>query len=215
MVLAGANIYLGAIVVSIYIIVSTLLLVDGLTAKTVVASAGCAAGVLAAAGMTALMSRLLKLSGMVTQDTLFLAGIGNIDLVGVVFAAIVIGAVGAVMDVAMSIASSLGELHSKAPALSAKGLFSSGIAIGRDMMSTMANTLVLAYIGSSLATVLLLLTYTNSIQGLLNIEMIVTELLQAIIGSMAILLTIPLTSAIAAMLYTRHFEPDAPLPPAE
>lgn len=204
MVLAGANIYFAALLVCIYIILSTLMLVNGPTTKTLVAAAGCGAGVLAAAALTALMSNLLKLTGLVTQESMFLSGIGQIDLVGVVFAAILIGAVGAVMDVAVSIAAALYELREKAPELTRRQLFASGISIGRDMMSTMANTLVLAYIGSSLTTVLLLVTYTASIEGLLNIEMIVTEILQAIIGSMAILLTIPLTSAIAAVLYTEE-----------
>ena len=77
------------------------------------------------------------------------------------------------------------------------------IQIGRDMMSTMAKALVLAYIGSSLTSVLLLTTYASSVFQLLNLEMIVTEILQAIIGSMAILLTIPITSLIAARVYSR------------
>ena len=82
-------------------------------------------------------------------------------------------------------------------------LMKSGMNIGRDMMSTMANTLVLAYIGSSLSTVLLLVAYASSLEGLFNREMIITEVLQAVIGSMAILLAIPLTSLIASALYTR------------
>ena len=75
------------------------------------------------------------------------------------------------------------------------------------MMSTMANTLVLAYIGSSLATVLLLTAYSASVEGLLNREMIVTEVLQAVIGSMAILVTIPLTSLAASAVYMRGAAP--------
>lgn len=211
-VLAGANIYFSALGVCIFIVLSTLLLVNGATLKTMVAAAGCGAGILVAAGLTALMSHLLKLTGLVTQDSLFLASIGNIDLVAIVFAAIVIGAVGAVMDVAVSISSALWELHEKAPSLTSSQLFASGITIGRDMMSTMANTLVLAYIGSSLSTVLLLVSYTVSIDGLLNIEMIVTELLQAIIGSTAVLLTIPLTSLLAGLLYAEPSKPPVSLP---
>ena len=75
------------------------------------------------------------------------------------------------------------------------------------MMSTMANTLVLAYIGSSLSTVLLLVAYASSLDGLFNREMIITEVLQAVIGSMAILLAIPLTSFVASAVYTRRPQP--------
>lgn len=110
---------------------------------------------------------------------------------------------GAVMDVAMSVASALAELADQAAVVTVRSLFRSGMNIGRDMMSTMANTLVLAYIGSSLASVLLLAAYAKSVLELVNREMIVTEIVQAVTGSMAILLTIPLTSLVAAVLYTR------------
>ena len=129
------------------------------------------------------------------------------DLKGIVFAGILIGAVGAVMDVAMSLASALWELRERAAAPTFGMLMKSGMNIGRDMMSAMANTLVLAYIGSSLSTVLLLVAYASSLDGLFNREMIITEVLQAVIGSMAILLAIPLTSFVASAVYTRRRHP--------
>ena len=83
----------------------------------------------------------------------------------------------------------------------------SGFTIGRDMMGTMANTLVLAYIGSSLTCVLLLVAYNASIEQVVNKELIVAEILQALAGSMGMLLTLPLTSAVcAAMYYNRKSE---------
>lgn len=206
MVLAGYNIYYCAVMICIYTVVSTLLLVNGATTKTLTAIIGCAAGVFASGAITLLMTKLLKLSGLVSQETQFLLDLGiaqPIDLKGVVFAAIIIGAMGAVMDVAMSVASALAELADQAAVVTVRSLFRSGMNIGRDMMSTMANTLVLAYIGSSLASVLLLAAYAKSVLELVNREMIVTEIVQAVTGSMAILLTIPLTSLVAAVLYTR------------
>ena len=85
--------------------------------------------------------------------------------------------------------------------------------IGRDIMGTMANTLVLAYIGSALSVTLLLIAYNSSMQALLNREMIIVEILNALAGSIGILLTIPLTSFICALLYTRQAVKTAP--PAE
>ncbi len=207
LVLGGYNIYLSAIAVCIYVIVSTLLLVNGANAKTLVAIAGCSAGVLFAGLLTVLLSATLRLSGMASQEAIYLADLGTrnpVDLKAIVFAGILIGAVGAVMDVAMSLASALWELRETAAAPSFGMLLKSGMNIGRDMMSTMANTLVLAYIGSSLSTVLLLVAYASSLDGLFNREMIITEVLQAVIGSMAILLAIPLTSLIASAVYTRR-----------
>lgn len=210
LVLGGYNIYLSAIAVCIYVIVSTLLLVNGANAKTLVAIAGCSAGVLFAGLLTVLLSATLRLTGMASQEAIYLADLGTrnpVDLKGIVFAGILIGAVGAVMDVAMSLASALWELRETAAAPSFGMLLKSGMNIGRDMMSTMANTLVLAYIGSSLSTVLLLVAYASSLDGLFNREMIITEVLQAVIGSMAILLAIPLTSLIASAVYTRRRHP--------
>ncbi|MDD2992455.1 MAG: YibE/F family protein [Pygmaiobacter sp.] len=210
LVLGGYNIYLSTIAVCIYVIVSTLLLVNGANAKTLVAIVGCSAGVLFAGLLTVLLSNTLRLTGMASQEAIYLADLGTrnpVDLKAIVFAGILIGAVGAVMDVAMSLASALWELREGAAAPTFGMLLKSGMNIGRDMMSTMANTLVLAYIGSSLSTVLLLVAYASSLDGLFNREMIITEVLQAVIGSMAILLAIPLTSFVASAVYTRRKQP--------
>ena len=116
---------------------------------------------------------------------------------------IIVGAVGAVMDVSMSISSSLYELRLKSPEIKPKELMKSGFAIGRDMMGTMANTLVLAYIGSSLTCVLLLVSYNASLEQVINKEMIIAEILQALAGSLGMLLTLPLTSAVCAAIYKK------------
>ena len=87
--------------------------------------------------------------------------------------------------------------------MSAAQITRSGMVVGRDIMGTMANTLILAYIGSSLSVTLLLAAYNSSTPLLLfNSEMILVELLQAVAGSMGILLTIPLTSIVCGILYT-------------
>ena len=86
-------------------------------------------------------------------------------------------------------------------------LFRSGITIGRDLIGTMSNTLILAYIGSSLSIVLLLTGGSStSLFYLLNQERIVFELLQALVGSFGILSTLPLTAAISAWLMGRRAE---------
>ena len=103
----------------------------------------------------------------------------------------------------MSLSSSLQELSEQAPNISFRELFFSGIRIGQDIMGTMANTLVLAYIGSSLSTVLLFLSYQASLLQLLNRELIVVELLQALSGSIGILFTIPISALAASLLYKK------------
>lgn len=92
------------------------------------------------------------------------------------------------------------EIAGKIEKPSFSELWKSGLTIGRDIMGTMTNTLILAYIGSSMSTVLLLTAYDHSLLSLFNKEMIVTEVLQALIGSIGLLFTIPLTSIISAAL---------------
>ena len=124
-----------------------------------------------------------------------------IDLRGVIFASIILGAVGAVMDVAMSIASSLNELVENMEKPSFSQVIKSGFEIGRDMMGTMSNTLILAYIGSSLSVLSLYCAYNSSFIYLINKEIIIVELLQALIGSIGILTVIPFATFISAKIY--------------
>lgn len=216
-ILTGRNIYISSITVCLFTIVMTLLLVSGLDAKSVTAGIGCLGGILVSGALTLLMDFFLQLTGLVNEESVFLLYLDTpkpIDLKSIIFGAILIGALGAIMDVAMSIASSLWEvgLIMERPTFSA--LMRSGVQIGRDIIGTMANTLVLAYIGSSLSMVLLLVAYNSSLLGLLNKELIVVEILQTLVGSMGILFTVPLTSAAAALIYTRRHTPKEPESPA-
>lgn len=206
-VLSGQNIYVWAIVTCIYTIVMTMLLVNGADKKSFAAGMGCFLGVVIAGLLTVIMDKILMLTGMLNEDTLYLQMIQTqnpIDLKGIIFAAIVIGAMGAIMDVAMDISSSLNELRTNIPDISSSKLIKSGFNIGRDVMGTMANTLVLAYIGSSLSTTLLLVAYNVTFVELMNMELIVVELLQALVGSIGILMSIPMTSFICAAIYPKR-----------
>ena len=205
-ILNGYNIYVWSIQICIFIIVMTLSIVNGFNLKSLSAGLGCTGGVLVAGIITILSQKALKITGMVDEQSVFLQMLNPdkpIDLKAIIFAAIIIGAVGAIMDVSISIASSLNEIKDQNPEISFKNLYTSGINIGKDIMGTMTNTLILAYIGSSLAMVLLLISNTASMSYLLNTESIIIELLQSIVGSLGILLTLPLTSLISSFLYTK------------
>lgn len=204
-VLGGRNIYVTSIAICVFIIFMTLLLVNGADKKTLCAALGCVGGVLTAAIITVIMSKVMIFAGYTNEDSYYLTMLPKpVNLKALNFAAIIIGAVGAVMDVAMSLSSSLYEMKEKIPDISFKSLVSSGLAIGRDMMGTMSNTLVLAYIGSSVSCVLLLLTYADSLADVLNREMIAYEILQAIAGSLGILLAIPLTTLVCGVFYLKR-----------
>jgi uncharacterized membrane protein len=204
-VLQGFNIYLWSIITCLFIICMTLLIVYGPSKKSLAAGIGCMVGILVSGILTTSMDKLLKLTGLVNEESMYLTRINPkhpIDLKAIIFAAILIGAIGAIMDVSMSIAASLAELQEKLEYTPFSLLVKSGMSIGKDIMGTMANTLILAYIGSSLSLVLLLVSYNSSLLELLNKEMIVVEILQALIGSIGILFTMPLTSVVCGYLYT-------------
>ena len=205
-ILSGYNVYLSAAITCVYIITMTLLIVVGATKKCLCASVGCIGGIAVTAILTLVVSDILHLTGMSDDESVYLMMLEDVqvDLRALLFGAILVGAVGAVMDVSMSLSSSLLEVSEKmGDRRSFKELFRSGMTIGRDIMGTMANTLILAYIGSSLSVVLLMVANESSFLSLFNREMIVEEIMQAIAGSFGILFTIPLTSLFAAWLYTR------------
>lgn len=203
-ILNGRNIYFWSIVVCVFITVMTLSIISGFNVKALCAGIGCICGVLCSGIIVLFMERFLNMTGLLEDESVYLVQLypdNPINLKAIIFAMIIVGAVGAVMDVSMSISSSLYELRIKSPTIQPKELMRSGFTIGRDMMGTMANTLVLAYIGSSLTCVLLLVAYNANLQQVLNKEVIVSEILQALAGSMGMLLTLPLTSAVCAAIY--------------
>lgn len=203
-VMAGYNAYLWSVITCVFTIVMTLLLINSTSRKTLATIIGCIAGTLIAGVVTIIMSNLMGLTGFTDEHSYYLTMLDTqnpIDLKAVIFAAIIIGAVGAIMDVAMDIASSLNELSQHVPDITFGQLCKSGMNIGRDIMGTMANTLVLAYIGSSLSCIMILLTYAASVMDLLNREIIIVELLTAIAGSLALLLTVPCTVITCGLLY--------------
>ena len=203
-ILNGHNIYLWSILVCVFITAMTLCIISGFNMKSLCAGVGCVCGVMCAGLITLIMDKFLNMTGLIEEESIYLVQLypdNPINLKAIIFAMIIVGAVGAVMDVSMSISSSLYELRLKSPDIRPKELMKSGFTIGRDMMGTMANTLVLAYIGSSLTSVLLLIAYNARIEQVINRELIVSEILQALAGSMGMLLTLPLTSAICSVIY--------------
>lgn len=206
-IVGGRNIYLWSIITCIYTIIVTLSLVSGCTFKSLAAALGCLGGVGVAGAITLISERALRMTGLVDEDSMLLLFINEerpIDLKALIFAAIIIGALGATMDVAMSISSALTELMRNLPGMPFWSVVRSGLSIGQDIMGTMSNTLVLAYVGSGLHVTLLFLTYYERPEDILNVEMIAAELLQALAGSIGILFAIPATT-LAAAFFRRPF----------
>lgn len=186
---------------------ASLLLLNGFTKKTLCAIFGCVGGVAAAGFCAFLTGTLTPLNGfnMTEAENLILYGSEKgLTISGLLVCGVLIAALGAVMDVAMSIASSVWELREHNSSLPARGLFRSGMNIGRDAMGTMANTLILAFAGSSLNMLILVQVYDIPFLQLINTDFICIEILQSITGSLGILLTVPLSAAVSARFMARR-----------
>jgi uncharacterized membrane protein len=206
-ILAGVNIYGLTFLLMIYMTLMTLVVVSGANIKTTSAIIGCMGGISVAAILVLIMGNTLHLTGLIDDESMYLMLMNPenpINLKGIIFGGILIGAMGAVMDVAMSISASLYELQDQVHDVTPSSLFKSGMTIGRDIMGTMSNTLILAYIGSSLSIILILTVYSPSLEALVNREFVVVEILQALAGSFGILFTIPLTALASSILYKIH-----------
>ncbi len=203
-VLKGMNIYFLTCVTAIIVIILSLIILNGTNKKTLSAIIGNVGGVLVAGIMSVIANNVFNIVGIASQEDinlLFLPTGVQLDLKGIVFAGVVIGALGAVMDVAMTIASSMQELSETMMDKSFKNMVYSGMNIGKDAIGTMINTLILAYIGSSLATVLLLTSYNPSALSLFNLEMVTIEIVKSVIGSIGIIIAVPITVLFSSFIF--------------
>jgi Predicted multitransmembrane protein len=202
-ILSGRNIYFWALVICLFTITINPYYIGGFNAKSTASALGCAGGVAVAAILTLFLNVFLNITGSVDEDMMmvsFIIADNPIDLRAITFAAILIGALGATVDVSMSISTAINEMCETSEKTSFKSLLTYGMNIGRDIIGAQTSTLVLAYIGGSLSVVLLLVTYQSSLIAMLNLELIIVELLQMLIGGFVVLFTIPATALICAMM---------------
>ena len=194
------------LIVSVVSTVSYYLL-GGWQPKIIGASLGCLCGVAFAAVFGATAAGIVHISAYQMDDAealMLVMADTDLKMGGLVLSGILIASLGAVMDTAMSVASAMDELKMKRPDISVKELFSSGMKVGRDATGTMANTLVLAFAGSSFHMMLLIYSYDVSFNQLMNTDFIAVELIRGIAGSMGIIMTVPCVAAITAVLLTRR-----------
>ncbi len=185
------------------------LLLDGLSRKTVAAILGTVAGFSIACLFAYAASRIAHLDGLeynvAETDTLVQAKYQGtlINLRGLFVSGIIISALGAVMDVAMSISSSINELKSVNPDLGFPALLRSGMNIGRDAIGTMTNTLILAFTGGALVNLILIRYYNWDFKAIVSGDYMTHEVITGIAGSVGLILAVPLTALIASALFDR------------
>ena len=203
MILRGASPIPVTILIVALTTVASLILLTGLSKKTLCATLGCVGGV-AAAGLFAAVSGVLSpLNGFnmsEAEELVLRAADSELHISGLFVAGILVASLGAVMDVAMSISSSCWELRELNPGLPKAALFRSGMNIGRDAMGTMANTLILAFSGASLNMLLLFQVYDYPLIQIFNTDAMAMEVIRGVAGSIGIILTVPLVALLSAQI---------------
>lgn len=186
-----------------YTIFVSFVILGGMQVKTMVAALGSFGGVLMAGILAWVACEVVHISGMNMDEaeSLLLTAVDNgMKIKGLYICGILIATEGAVMDIAMSISSAVQEVHAANPKLTARELFRSGMNVGRDAMGTMANTLVLAFAGTSLNMMLFIYAYDVSYIQLLNTDFVAIEIVRSLAGSIGIVLTVPLVALMSAHL---------------
>jgi len=204
MLLKGAPTIPSTFLMCGYISLVSFTILGGVHRKTISAFLGTFAGTAFAMIFGLIAQSAARVNGLRISDVeplLQLRQTGTpIGLKGLLVAGIIISALGAVMDVSMSISSALEEVHQANPELSSRQLFRSGMNIGRDMAGTMTNTLILAFLGSSFTLTIYLYSLGLSFYQLFSSAYAAIEIISGISSSIGMILTIPLTAIISSAL---------------
>ncbi|MDO4565126.1 MAG: YibE/F family protein [Clostridia bacterium] len=206
MILQGYHSVWLTLAICIYVTIISFIMLDGINRKTCSAILGTIMGFTLAACFAALAGLFARIDGLeynVSEtDSLIQAQFQGtpIYIRGTFISGIIIAALGAVMDVAMTIASSITELKSVNSELNWKQLFRSGMNIGKDAVGTMTNTLILAFTGGALVELILINLYDWDFRAIINSDLITSELITGLSGSVGLILAVPLTALIASLL---------------
>lgn len=207
LLMKGAPTLPAVFLVCAYVAVVSLTILGGVRRKTVCAMLGTVAGTALALLFGLAAQAIVRIDGLRITDVEPLLQLRQqgvpIALRGLLVGGVVISALGAVMDVTMGIASSLSEVHDANPGLTRRELFRSGMNIGRDMVGTMTNTLILAFLGSGFTLILYLYSLGLAPHQLLSSAYLSIEVVSGISSSIGVILSIPLTALVSAALLTQ------------
>lgn len=183
---------------------STLIIISvaGWTYKGKAALAGTMVGLMVTSALCMLCGEMLKLDGMsqpMAQSLLFETGM-HLNMLDVLYAAVLIGASGAAMDVAMEMAATMEELKITNPNMTQKELLRSGFRVGNAVIGTMTTTLLLAYSGGFLTLLMLFISREASLVQILNMKLVASEIARTLIGSLSLVIVAPLTAWISSQI---------------
>ena len=205
MTVRGVNAIVAASIVVVLSTAVSLLCLNGWSRKSIISGISCALCTFAA-GMTAFIAgtaaHINTLNTAESELLLFVSQGTKLQIHHLLFAGILFAALGAVMDTSVSITSAVAELKEVNPKMSPKELFRSGMNIGHDVMGTMTDTLILAFTGSSINLFVMFYMYQYQYTYLINMQALVVEFIQGLSGSIAVILSIPVSALLASRFIT-------------
>ena len=203
----GFSPYIVSIATILVSTVMSLVLLNGVSKRSACGMIATTLGTLSVGLLMIIFGRLLHVSGFNTTDADSLVLVNQatgMSLYRLLFAIVLISALGAVMDVAVSLTASLDELIAVDPEMGPASLIKSGMNIGKDMIGTMSNTLILAFAGSGMTMLLSLISFGYSLRQFFSSDYLAIEMAQGICSTIGVIISVPITSAICAWLLIRQ-----------
>jgi uncharacterized membrane protein len=214
-ILAGKSPLAVAVVGAAAVMFVALYLTHGVNPQTTTAVLGTLVSLALICVLGALFVRLSHFTGLATEEAGFLQlSAGSVNLQGLLLGGLVIGSLGVLDDVTVTQASAVWQLHEANPSAGAKSLYRSALEIGRDHIASTVNTLVLAYAGASLPLLVLFVIAGPRFSDVITSETVAEEVVRTLVGSIGLVASVPVTTALAAFVVTqRERDPRTPAPP--
>ncbi len=206
LILRGYSPVLASIILVVMVTATSMIFINGAGEKSLCAILGTVGGVLLSGIILFIFGALIHISGFSTdeaEDLLVIGQTTGLQVKDLLFAGILIASLGAIMDTSITIVSAINEVYLNIPGIKPAALIKAGMNVGKDMIGTMANTLILAFTGTSLSLMILMYSYSVQYNQLLNMNKIAIEITQALAGSLGIILTVPLTAVITANVFVK------------
>ncbi len=200
-ILQGSNPLVVAVIGASAIMLIALYMCHGLSARTSVAALGTLISLLLIGVLGSLFIGWAELTGNTDDNTGLIHGLyPSIDMSGLLLAGVIIGSLGVLDDVTVTQTSAVWELHAANPSMGWRGLYRAAIRIGRDHIASVVNTLVLAYAGAALPLLLLFSIAQSSVGTVANSELVAEEIVRTLVGSIGLVASVPVTTALAALV---------------
>ena len=206
LILRGYSPIIAAVLIVVIISTVTMILLNGVSIKSFCGILGTVIGVILSSLILKCFGSLMHISGYSTEEAeslLLISQTTKLNVKDLLYSGILITSLGAIMDIAMSITSSVSEVQFHKPESSPIILYRVGMNVGKDIIGTMSNTLILAFTGTSLNLLVILSSYSVQFNQYMNMNNTAIEITQALAGSLALILTVPLTALLSALLLSK------------